>query len=104
MGRIPARPDFLTLWGIVRGAVERPDLHGNRNQVTSYIYRAYRDLYAARGDPAPRLTPLDLNPVLARAYEQRGAKRELGRAVSQYRRVGVDTALTPRMRAADVDA
>lgn len=103
MPDLESRPDFLTLWGLARGAVENPEFHGNRNLATQFIHQSYRDLYADRGVPAPRLDIQSVNAVLSRAYEQRAAKRELGRALTRYEQTGQNQSLERRMMARDVD-
>lgn len=101
---LPGRPDFLRLWSLARGAVERPELGGNRNRVAAYIHSEYRKSYTDKGQIPPPLSIFDVNPMVSLAYRQRLAKRTLGRAVDQYRASGLDTALTPQMRAPDIDA
>lgn len=104
MAELPRRPDFLTLWGITRGAVELLELGGNRNRVTQYIHNAYRENYLARDEVPPPLSIQEVNQVVSLAYDQRAAKRELSRARDQLNRTGIDSALTARMRAPDIDA
>lgn len=104
MAGLSARPDFLRLWGIARTAVEQPELRGNRNLATQYIHNAYRDSYLERGEVPPPLSIQHVNELIALAFDQRAAKRELGTALDRLRREGVDTVLTPAMRAPDVDA
>ena len=104
MAGITGRPDFLRLWGIVRGAVELPELRGNRNLAAQYIHNTYRQSYLAAGETPPPLSVQAVNEVLGLAFDQRQAKRELGRAVNRYLGEGVDTILSPAMRAPDIDA
>lgn len=104
MGDLPRRPDFLSLWGITRGAVELPELGGNRNRVAQYVHAAYRDLYLSREEVPPRLSIFDVNQVVSLAYRQREAKQNLERDRERLLRTGMDTALGPRHRAPDVDA
>lgn len=99
-----ARPDFLKLWGIARGAVEIPELAGNRNRVAQYIHASYRESYIAQGQEPPPLSIFDVNPMVSLAYQQRAAKATLGRSLERLEREGVSEALTPAMRAPDIDA
>lgn len=104
MANISGRGDFLTLWGVARGAVELPELRGNRNRATQYIHNAYRQSYLQRDLEPPPLSIQDVNQVISLAFDQRQARQELDRARRQLSQTGIDTALTPAMRAPDIDA
>lgn len=100
----PSNP-FSHLWGSFQSAVNDPEIRNVPGGVQQYVWASVRNDYLGRGENLPAGSFAAVNELLSLAGRQRAAATQLGRAVTEFQRTGIDRAIMAgEHTAADIDA